>query len=77
VNGQTVNAAGRRVAVLGCGITPVPGGAAWTLIDFDEKLLRRRADPISPAMPVPGGGRRVGLFHDHGSFTALLAGSNP
>jgi len=26
---------------------------------------------------VTGGGRPGGLFHDHGSFTAIFAGNNP
>jgi len=52
----------------------VPAGAGYVpgQAGYAARML-----PVSPAMPVPGGGRRGGLFHDHGSFTALLAGSNP
>jgi hypothetical protein len=30
-----------------------------------------------PVMPLPGGGWRGRLFHDHVLFTALFTGNNP
>jgi validoxylamine A glucosyltransferase len=41
-------AAGKRVVVFGCGATPAPTGPAWTLVDFDEELLRDRRDSSAP-----------------------------
>jgi validoxylamine A glucosyltransferase len=39
---------GKRVVVFGCGATPAPTGPAWTLVDFDEQLLRARRDSGAP-----------------------------
>ena len=39
---------GKRVVVFGCGATPAPTGPAWTLVDFDEELLRARRDSSAP-----------------------------
>lgn len=64
---------GKRVLVIGCGTTSAPrGAAAWTLLDYDEELLRRRV-PSTSCTVVHGLGARI-AFPD-GSFDAVVVTS--
>jgi glycosyltransferase involved in cell wall biosynthesis len=61
--------AGRRVAVFGAGTTPAPPDAAWTLFDFDDELLRQRADPAGcTALNRLG----VSTGHPDGAFDTVV-----
>jgi glycosyltransferase involved in cell wall biosynthesis len=64
---------GKRVLVIGCGTTSAPrGAAAWTLLDYDEELLRRRL-PSASCSVVHGLGVRT-TFPD-GSFDVAIVTS--
>jgi glycosyltransferase involved in cell wall biosynthesis len=64
---------GERVLVIGCGTTSAPRGAeGWTLLDYDEELLRQRPDSASGPL-VHGLGVRT-AFAD-GSFDAVVVTS--
>jgi glycosyltransferase involved in cell wall biosynthesis len=64
---------GKRVLVIGCGTTSPPrGAAAWTLLDYDEELLRQRL-PSTSCTVVHGLGARI-AFPDR-SFDAAVVTS--